>query len=160
MSIVKVIFFVFFVFLISSCSLSELHKIESQNNYSVKVETPNDRYNKYLRESLKRLFFVKNNLKESYVLKTNIIIQSKKTLAVNGNNQLKSTKAKIEYELINKNTDITIKSGSIFTSPALSSSSSSFYSQQKSTEHIKERLVKSSAKSLFMRINIILRKLS
>ena len=65
----------------------------------------------------------------------------------------------IEYQLINKNTNKIISSGSIFTNPALSSSSSSFYAQQKSIEHIKERLVKSSANSL-MRINITLRKLS
>ena len=32
--------------------------------------------------------------------------------------------------------------------------------KERCIEHIKERLVKSSAKSLFMRINIILRKLS
>ena len=160
MSVVKNIIFVFFVFLISNCSFNTSHILKSQNNYYVEIETPNDRYSTYLGENLKRLFFVKDNLKEIYILKTDIIFQSIDTLSINGNNSLKSTKAKIRYELINKKTNRIIKSGSIITNPALSATSSSFYSQQKSIEHIKERLVKNSAKSLFVRINIILRKLS
>ena len=146
--------------MISNCSLTKLQKFENQINYSVEIDTPNDKFNTYLGEHLKRLFFVKDNLKKNYVIKSNITFQSTDTLSVNGNNKLKSTKAKIEYQLINKNNNKIIKSGSVFTNPALSSSSSSFYAQQKSIEHIKERLVKSSANSLFMRINITLRKLS
>ena len=157
MSIVKNILFIFFILLISNCSLS---KFENKINYSVEIDTPNDKFNTYLGEHLKRLFFVKDNLKKNYVIKSQITFQSTETLSVNGNNKLKSTKARVEYQLINTNTNKIISSGSIFTNPALSSSSSSFYAQQKSIEHIKERLVKSSANSLFMRINITLRKLS
>ena len=160
MSIVKNILFIFFILLISNCSLNKLQKFDNQINYSVEIDTPNDKYNIYLGEHLKRLFFVKDNLKKNYVIKSHITFQSTDTLSVNGNKKLKSTKAKVEYQLKNKNTNTIIESGSIFTNPTLSSSSSSLYSQQKSIEHIKERLVKSSAKSLFMRINIILRKLS
>lgn len=160
MSIVKNILFIFFILLISNCSLSKLQKFENKINYSVEIDTPNDKFNTYLGEHLKRLFFVKDNLKKNYVIKSQITFQSTETLSVNGNNKLKSTKARVEYQLINTNTNKIISSGSIFTNPALSSSSSSFYAQQKSIEHIKERLVKSSANSLFMRINIALRKLS
>ena len=160
MSIVKNIIFVFFAFIISSCSFNTLDNFKSKKNYYVEIDTPNDRYNTYLGENLKRLFFAKVNLKEIYILKTAIIFQSTNTLSINGNNSLKSTKAKIRYELINKKSNKIIKSGSIITNPTLSATSSSLYSQQKSIEHIKERLVKNSAKSLFMRINIILSKLS
>ena len=160
MSIVKNILFIFFILLISNCSLSKLQKFENKINYSVEIDTPNDKFNTYLGEHLKRLFFVKDNLEKNYVIKSQITFQSTETLSVNGNNKLKSTKARVEYQLINTNTNKIISSGSIFTNPALSSSSSSFYAQQKSIEHIKERLVKSSANSLFMRINITLRKLS
>ncbi len=160
MSIVRNILFVFFILLISNCSLSKLQKFENRINYSVEIDTPRNKFNTYLGEHLKRLFFVKDNLKKNYVLKSNVTFLSTDTLSVNGNNKLVSTKAKIEYQLINKNTNEIIKSGSFFTNPALSSSSSSFYTQQKSIEHIKERLVKSSANSLFMRINVTLRKLS
>ena len=74
-------------------------------------------------------------------------------------NILKSTKARIDYKLTNQNTNI-VKSGSINTFPALSSSSNSLYTQERSIEHIKERLTKSSAKSLYTRINMIIRRLS
>ena len=160
MSVVRNILFIFFILLINNCSLSKLQKFENQINYSIEIDTPNDKFNTYLGEHLKRLFFAKDNLKKNYMLKSHITFQSTDTLSVNGNNKLKSTKAKIEYQLINKNTNEIIKSSSFFTNPALSSSSSSFYTQQKSIEHIKERLVKSSANSLFMRIKVTLRKLS
>ena len=151
---------IFFIFAISSCSFTNLHKLQNENKYSVEINTPNDKYNTYFKENLKRSFYIKGNVDKSYILKTTITFQSSDTLSVNGSNKLKSTKAKVEYQLKNKNTNTIIESGSVFTNPTLSSSSSSLYSQQKSIEHIKERLVKSSAKSLFMRINIILRKLS
>ena len=160
MSIVRNILFVFFILLISNCSLTKLQKFEDKINYSIEIDTPRNKFNTYLGEHLKRLFFVKDNLKKNYVLKSNVTFQSTDTLSVNGNNKLKSTKAKIEYQLIDKNTNKIIKSGSFFTNPALSSTSSSFYTQQKSIEHIKERLVKSSANSLFMRIKVTLRKLN
>ena len=160
MSVVKNIVFIFFIILVSGCSYNKLQNFQIDNNYSVEIDTPNDKYNVYLRESLRRLFFFKDNLKKSYLLKSYITFQSTDTLSINGNNKLKSTKAKIEYQLINKYTNKILKSGSIFTNPALSSSSSSLYTQQKSIEHIKERLVKSAANTLFMRVKIILRKLS
>ena len=160
MTIVKKIFFVFFIFLISNCSFSKLHKFKNQHNFSVEINTPNDRYNTYLGENLKRLFFVNDNLKKNYIVKADIIFQSTETLSVNGNNKLKSIKAKVVYELFNKNTNKLIKSGSILTNPVFSASSKSLYSKEISIEHIKERLIIRSAKSLLMRINIILRKLN
>ena len=59
-----------------------------------------------------------------------------------------------------ENNESTIKSGSILTNPVFSASSKSLYSKEISIEHIKERLIIRSAKSLLMRINIILRKLN
>ena len=160
MFVFKNIIFVFFVFFISNCSLDNFKKIQKQNNFAVEIDTPKDRYNTYLKENLKRLFYTDNNVNKNYILKTIISFQSTDTLSVNGKNKLKSTKARVEYQLKNKKTNAIVKSGSINTNPALSSSSSSLYTQQKSIEHVKERLIKDSAKSLFMRINIIIRKLS
>ena len=94
------------------------------------------------------------------MLKASISYQSTETLSIGGTNVLKSTKAKINYQLENKNTNKILKSGSISTFPALSSSSTSLYSQEKSMDHIKERLTKSAVKSLYMHINILMRKLS
>ena len=159
MYIFERIILICFIFFINNCSFNNL-EIEQTNNYSIQIETPNDKYNTYFKESLKRLFYETNNNTEFYVLKASITFQSTETLSVSGTNVLKSTKAKINYQLENKNTNKILKSGSITTFPALSSSSTSLYSQEKGIDHIKERLIKSAVKSLYMHINIIMRKLS
>ena len=159
MFIFKKLFFLILTILISGCAINNFEKIENINNYSIEVDTPNDNYNVYFKENLKRFFHISDN-KTKYLLKTRITFESTNTLSVSGQNVLESTKARIDYQLINQNTNVDVKSGSFNTFPALSSSSSSLYTNEKSIEHIKERLTKSSAKSLYMRINIIIRRLS
>ena len=66
----------------------------------------------------------------------------------------------VNYSLQKKHNNEIIKTGSLKTFPALSSSSNSYYSQQKSIENIKERLTKSSAKILHIHINSILSSLN
>ena len=158
MFVFKKLFFLSLLFLISGCTLNNFDKIQNINNLSIEVDTPNDNYNVHFKENLKRFFHIRDNTK--YLLKTKITFNSTETLSVSGQNILKSTKAKIDYQLINKNTNVVVKSGSFNTFPALSSSSNSLYSKEKSIEHIKERLTKSSAKSLYMRIKMIIRRLS
>ena len=158
MFILKKLVFLSLIFLISGCTLNNFKKIQDIDNYSFEVNTPNDYYNLYFKENLKRYFHIGDNTK--YLLKARIIFKSTETLSVSGQNILKSTKARIDYQLTNKNTNVVVKSGSFNTFPALSSSSNSIYVKEKSIEHIKERLTKISAKSLYTRINIIIRKLS
>ena len=150
--------FISLIILITGCALNNFEKIQNFNNYSIEVDTPNDNYNVHFKENLKRFFHKGNNTK--YLLKTRIAFESTKTLSVSGQNVLKSTKARIDYQLTDKDTNVIVKSGSFNTFPALSSSSNSLYTNEKSIEHIKERLTKSSAKSLYTRINIIIRRLS
>ena len=157
MSIFKKIFFLSLIILVSGCTLNNFEKSQNINNYSIELVTPNDKYNLYFRENLKRFFNI-NDSKTKYTLKTELIFESTKTLSVGGQNILKSTKAKVDYQLTSKN--VIIKSGSIDTFSALSSSSNSLYSQEKSIEHIKERLTKTSAKSLYTHINLIIRRLN
>ena len=154
----KLVLLIIFI-LINGCTLNKFEKKQSVNNFSIEVNTPNDKYNTYLKEYLKRFFYINDN-QNKFILKTKITFNSTKTLSVSGQNILKSTKAKIDYQLINKDTNIIIKSGSINTFPALSSSSNSLYAQENSIDFIKERLTKSSAKSLYSRIKIILRRLN
>lgn len=154
----KLVLLIIFI-LINGCTLNKFEKKQSVNNFSIEVNTPNDKYNTYLKENLKRFFYINDN-QNKFILKTKITFNSTKTLSVSGQNILKSTKAKIDYQLINKDTNIIIKSGSINTFPALSSSSNSLYAQENSIDFIKERLTKSSAKSLYSRIKIILRRLN
>ena len=140
----------------SNCSVNNFKKVESSRHFSVEIETPYGKYNNYFKENLKRLFYFRKNETSDYLLKTEIKFNSTNTLSVSGISVLKSTKAEIDYQLIQKNTNKLIKSGSINTFPTLSSSSSSLYTQEKSIAHIRERLVKSSAKSLYMHIRMIL----
>ena len=146
------------IILICSCTVKNFENTQIFDDYSIEIETPDDEYNLYLKESLKRYFQISNN-KKKYILSAKITFETTKTLSVDGQNILKSTKARIDYQLINKNTNV-VKSGSINTFPALSSSSNSLYTQEKSINHIKERLTKSSAKSLHKRIKIIIRRLN
>ena len=159
MFLFKKIFFLSLIILINGCTLNNFERSKNINNYSFELDTPNDRYNLYFKENLKRFFFI-NDSKTKYTLKTRITFESTKTLSVSGQNILKSTKARVYYQLTNKNTNVVVKSGSIYTFPTLSSSSNSLYSQEKSIEHIKDRLTKSSAKSLYTRINFIIRRLN
>ena len=158
MFIFKKLVFVSLFILISGCTVNNFEKIQNVDNYSIEVVTPNDKYNLYFKENLKRFFYVTDN-KSKYMLSTKISFETTKTLSVSGQNILKSTKARIDYKLINKNTNA-VKSGYINTFPALSSSSNSLYTQEKSINHIKERLTKSSAKSLYSHIKIIVRRLN
>ena len=159
MFIFKKFFFLGLIILISSCTLNKFEKIQNINNFSIDVVTPNDKYNLYFKENLKRYFYINDN-NSNYILKTKIIFESAKTLSVSGQNILKSTKGRINYQLTNKITNVVVKSGSINSFPALSSSSNSLYTNEKSIEHIKERLTKSLAKSLYNRINIIISRLN
>ena len=158
MFVFKKLVFLGLIVLISGCAINNFEKIQNFNNYSVEVVTPNDNYNVHFKENLKRFFHLIDNTK--YLLKTRITFESTNTLSVSGQNILKSTIARIDYQLADKDTKVIVKSGSFRTFPALSSSSNSLYTQEKSIEHIKERLTKSSAKSLYTRINIIIRRLS
>ena len=159
MFVFKKLVFITLIILISGCTLNNFETVQKINNYSIEVDTPNDNYNVHFKENLKRFFHI-SDYKTKYLLKTKITFKSTETLSVSGQNILKSTKARIDYQLTNKNTDVVVKSGSFDTFPALSSSSNSLYTNEKSIEHIKERLTKSSAKSLYTRINIIIRRLS
>ena len=158
MFVLKKLFFSSLIILISSCALNNLKNFQNINDYSIEIETPNDKYNLYFKENLKRFFQIGNN-KNIYLLKTKITFETTQTLSVSGQNILKSTKASIDYQLTNSDTNM-VKSGTIITFPALSSSSNSLYSQEKSIENIKERLTISSAKSLYKHIKIIMRRAS
>ena len=160
MFFLKKIILISFILLIISCSTNNLKDISDQNDFSIEIVTTDDKYNILFKEDLKRFFPTNHNSYKKYILDTTITFQSTKTLSVGGTNVLNSTKASINYYLKNSDTNKIIKSGLINTFPALSSSSSSLYTQQKSIDHIKERLIKSSAKSLYMHINIIISKLS
>ena len=150
--------FIIFLLLISGCGFSNLNKLTNYNNIS--VETPSDKYNILFKNNLKKTFNINNFSKTRYVLRSNISFLSSETLSASGSDTLNSTFANASYSLIEAKSNKVISSGSIKTFPALSSSSSSIYSNDMSVQHIKERLSFSAAKKVFMRLNLILKKLN
>ena len=153
----KILIFLLF-FITFACTSHNITKTNSINEKTVSIKTPNDRHNIIFKEYLKRKFNNKN-LKPSFIIKTNISFNSNETLSVSGLSVLNSTKAVVKYSLVDNRSNTLIKSGSITTFPALSSSSNSLYSNEKSLKHIQERLSQNSANKLYALIKIILRKL-
>ena len=141
------------------CTSYNINKTNSMNLKTVSIETPGDRYNVIFKEYLKRKFDNKKNLIPSFTLKTDISFNSNETMSVSGLAVLNSTKAVVRYSLVDNGSNTLIKSGSIKTFPALSSSSNSLYSNEESLKHIKERLSQSSANKLYLLTKVILRKL-
>ena len=158
MFFIKKAIFLFLVLSIIGCVSNNNVKVSSFDEMAITIDTPNDKYNIIFREYLKRNFNNKKSPKPQILLKANISFTSDETLSVSGTSVLKSTKANTTYSLIDKNSNLLIKSGLINTFPALSSSSNSLYSNEKSIENIKERLSLSSAKKLFILTKMILRK--
>ncbi|MFL2818387.1 MAG: hypothetical protein ACJ0BR_01885 [Candidatus Puniceispirillales bacterium] len=158
MFFIKKAIFLFLILSIIGCVSNNNVKISPFDEMAITIDTPNDKYNIIFREYLKRSFNNKKSPKPQILLKANISFTSDETLSVSGTSVLKSTKANTTYSLIDKNSNLLIKSGSINTFPALSSSSNSLYSNEKSIENIKERLSLSSAKKLFILTKMILRK--
>ena len=158
MFFIKKAIFLFLILSIIGCASNNYIKVSSVDEITITIDTPADKYNLIFREYLKRSFNNKKSLQPQIFLKANISFSSDETLSVSGTSVLKSTKANITYSLIDKNSRLVIKSGSINTFPALSSSSNSIYSNEKSIENIKERLSLSSAKKLYILTKMILRK--
>ena len=152
--------FVFLLLIITfGCTLYDINKTNSINLRTVSIETPSDRYNVIFKEFLKRKYNNKKNLKPSFILKADISFNSNETMSVSGLAVLNSTRAVVRYSLVDNGSNTLIKSGSIKTFPALSSSSNSLYSNEESIKNIKERLSQSSANKLYLLIKVILRKL-
>ncbi|MDC3172811.1 hypothetical protein OA970_03405 [Alphaproteobacteria bacterium] len=152
--------FVFLLLIINfGCTSYNINKTNSINLRTVSVETPSDRYNIVFKEYLKRKFDNKKNFKPSFILKAQISFNSNETMSVSGLAVLNSTKAVVRYSLVDNGSNTLIKSGSIKTFPALSSSSNSVYSNEESLKHIKERLSQSSANKLYLLTKVLLRKL-
>ncbi len=159
MFFIKKIFIFLLLIITFGCSSYNINKTKPIDLRTVSIETPNDKYNVIFKEYLKRKFYNAKNPKPSFILKTDISFNSNKTMSVSGLAVLNSTKAVVRYSLVDNDSNTLIKSGSIKTFPALSSSSNSLYSNEESLKHIKERLSQSSANKIYLLTKVLLRKL-
>jgi hypothetical protein len=152
--------FIILIILLSGCSLNNSYHQNELGNVSILIETPSDRDNVLLRENLKRLINTNQKSQSKYKLDATISYNSSETLSVRGLNVLNSTKAIINYRLVEIDTEKVIKSGSFNSFPALSSSSSSLYSNETARGHIKDRLNLISAQKMRLILKVTLSRLN
>ena len=152
--------FIILIILLSSCSFTNLNKENELKNVSIIIETPDNKENVLLKENLRRLIKSNKNSQLRYILKAKISYSSSETLSVRGLNVLNSTKATVNYSIIDQSTGNLLKANSFTSFPALSSSSNSMYSNEKSIDQIKERLNLSSAEKLNLLLKITLSRLN
>ena len=152
--------FIILIILLSGCSLNNSYHQNKLGEVSILIETPSDRDNVLLRENLKRLINTNQKSQSKYKLDATISYNSSETLSVRGLNVLNSTKAIINYRLVEIGTEKVIKSGSFNSFPALSSSSSSLYSNEIARGHIKDRLNLISAQKMKLILKVTLSRLN
>ena len=148
------------IILLSACSFNNLNQQNKLGNVSILIETPSDRDNVLLKENLKRLINTNQKSQSKYKLDASISYNSSETLSVRGLNVLNSTKAIIKYRLVEIGTEKLIKSGSFNSFPALSSSSSSLYSNEIAKGHVKDRLNLISAQKMKLILKVTLSRLN
>ena len=117
-------------------------------------------YDDYVfQEHLNRIFKTEINKPKMYSLKTSIIFESSNALTSVNLTTLTKTQATVTFEIYDLKTQKILKTGSIKSSPAIGSTSSSLFSNDINEKHIKERLNKSLALKLSKYLNLIIPKL-
>jgi len=160
MFFIRIKVFICFLLLLSGCEFSKYQSTNLKYAHNINIETPDNKYNILLKKHLDRLFNNQPKKDTNFILKSNISFTSNETLSVSGLNVLQSTKGTVQYSLIDTKSGKVLRSGSLVTFPALSSSSNSLYTNDVSLQHIKERLILSSAKKLYLKIKLIMKKLN
>lgn len=160
MFFIKIKVFICFLLLLSGCEFSKNQSTNLKYTHNINIETSNNKYDMLFKKHLDRLFNNQPKKDTNFILKSNISFTSNKTLSVSGLNVLQSTKGTVQYSLIDSKSGKILRSGSVVTFPALSSSSNSLYTNDVSLQHIKERLILSSAKKLYLKIKLIMKKLN
>ena len=150
---------IIFINLFTACSINNLQHKNKLNNLSILIETPSDRDNVLLKENLRRLINNNQNSQIKYKLKASISFNNTETLSVRGLQVLNSSKAVINYTIIENNNGNLIKSGSFVSFPALNSASNSLYSNEVAKVQIKDRLNLLSAKKMHTILQITLGRL-
>ena len=138
----------------SNNNFNNLNKISFSGSNKLKS------YDDYVfQEHLKRIFKTEIDKPKMYSLKTSIIFESSNALTSINLTTLTKTQATVTFEIYDLKTQKILKSGSIKSSPAIGSTSSSLFSNDINLKHIRERLNKSLALKLSKYLNLIIPKL-
>ncbi|MDB4239039.1 hypothetical protein N9835_01680 [Alphaproteobacteria bacterium] len=147
------------ILLINGC-VSSNNSFNNLNNISLSGSNETRNYDNYIfQEHLNRIFKTEIDKPKMYSLKTIISFESANTLTSNNLTSLQKTIATVTFEIYDFKTQKILKTGSIKSSPAIGSTSSSLFSNDINLNHIKERLNKSLALKLSKYLNLIIPKL-
>jgi hypothetical protein len=160
MLFIKIKILLSFLIILTGCGLSKNTSIKSYETNNIIIETPNNKFNLIFKNKIKRIFNNKTKSDAKFVLKADLGFSSGDVSSQGSSNNLISTKAIVKYSLVDLTSDTIIKSGSINTFSALSSSSTSLYTNDISLEHVKERLTLTAAKKLYMVVRMVLQKIN
>ena len=153
------IFFILLILLLNGCVTSN-NDLNNLNTINLTASQGMNNYDNYVfQEHLKRIFKTEENKPKMYSLLASINFGTTNSLSSRNLSTLKKTTATVEYELYDIKTKRILKTGTIKSSPAIGSTSSSLFSNDINTKHIKERLNKNLALRLSNYLNIIISKL-
>ena len=151
--------FILVIFFINGC-------VSSNNNFNnldkVIMSGSNETksYDDYIfQEHLNRIFKTEIDKPKIYSLKTSISFESANALTSVNLTPLKKTVATVTFEIYDLKTQKILRTGSMKSSPAIGSTSSSLFSNDINLKNIKERLNKSLALKLSKYLNLIIPKL-
>lgn len=150
---------IFVIFFINGC-VSSNNDLNNLSKISLSGSNETKSYDNYVfQEHLNRIFKTEIDKPKIYSLKTTIIFETADALTSIDLASLKKTKAMVTFEIYDFKTQKILKTGSLKSSPAIGSTSSSLFSNDINLKHIKERLNKSLALKLSKYLNLIIPKL-
>ena len=158
----KFFLFIVLIVLMNGCissnnNFNNLNVISFKN--SQKTET-DDNYDNYVfQEHLNRIFKTSENKSKMYSLSASINFQTVNALSSASLSTFQRTTATVEFKLYDLKTKKILGSGSIKSAPALGSTSSSLFSNDLGSKHIRERLNKSLAIKLSRYLNVLISKI-
>ena len=155
----KKFLFTVLILLLSSC-ISSNNNLNNLNTIIFTNSQITKNYDNYVfKEHLNRIFKPDENNSKMYSLTTSINFETVNALSSTDLSTLKKTIATVRFKLYDLKTKKILKSGTIKSAPAIGSTSSSLFSNDVSSRHIKERLNKNLAIKLSRYLNILISKL-
>ena len=155
----KKFLFIVLIILINGC-ISSNNNLNNLNAISFTNSKKTKNYDNYVfHEHLNRIFKTVENNSKMYSLSASINFETVNALSSTNSSTLKKTTATVIFNLYDLKTKKLLKTGSIKSAPAIGSTSSSLFSNDLSSKHIKERLNKNLALKLSRYLNVLILKL-
>ncbi|MDB9915901.1 hypothetical protein OAD30_03640 [Alphaproteobacteria bacterium] len=152
-------FLILVILFLNGCGSSN-NNFNNLNKISLLGSNKLKSYDDYVfQEHLNRIFKTEIDKPKMYSLNTSIIFKSSNALTSINLTPLTKTQGTVTFEIYDLKTQKILRTGSIKSSPAIGSTSSSLFSNDVNLKHINERLNKSLALKLSKYLNLIIPKL-